>query len=95
VVYPAIQPFYGSEDTQELYAEQAEMETLLNELKAMPSPDDQFMAGIKQLKSMVGDHTRQEESTMFASMRKNLSESDRQQMAMRFKEAKQLLQNQL
>ncbi|WP_035990742.1 hemerythrin domain-containing protein [Leptolyngbya sp. KIOST-1] len=95
VVYPAVQPFYGSDDTQELYAEQAEMENLLNELKAMPSTGDQFMAKIKQLKAMIGDHTRQEESTMFASMRKNLSREDRERMGIRFKESKQSLQSQM
>ncbi|TVQ15091.1 MAG: DNA nickase [Leptolyngbya sp. DLM2.Bin27] len=94
VVYPAVKPFYGS-DTQELYDEQAQMESLLNELKAMPSTGDSFMAKIKQLKSMVGDHTRQEESTMFASMRKNLSKDDLQRMGMQFKEAKQTLQSQI
>ena len=92
VVYPAVQSFYGNDDTQELYDEQADMETLLNEIKAMPSTGDPFIAKIKQLKSMVGDHTRQEESTMFAAMRKNLSSEDRQQLGMQFKESKQSLQ---
>jgi hemerythrin superfamily protein len=94
VVYPAVQPFYGS-DTQELYSEQAEMEILLKEMKAMPAINDAFKAKLKQLKAMIGDHTRQEESTMFASMRKNLSHSDRQRMGVRFKEAKQSLQSEL
>lgn len=94
VVYPAVQPFYGN-DTQELYSEQAEMENLLNELKSMSSTGDEFMAKIKQLKSMIGDHTRQEESTMFASMRKNLSQEDRERMGARFKESKQTLQSQM
>ncbi|PSN16007.1 DNA nickase [filamentous cyanobacterium CCT1] len=95
VVYPAVQSFYGNDDTQELYAEQAEMENLLNEIKSMSSTGDAFMDKIKQLKAMVGDHTRQEESTMFASMRKNLSREDRERMGMRFKESKQKLQSQM
>lgn len=94
VVYPAVQPFYGN-DTQELYSEQAEMETVLNELKAMPSAGDEFMAKLKQLKAMVGDHTRQEESTMFAAIRKNLSSEEQQQLGRRFKESKQSLQSQM
>ncbi|MBE9159797.1 hemerythrin domain-containing protein [Nodosilinea sp. LEGE 06152] len=95
VVYPAVQPFYGNDDTQELYAEQAEMENLLNELKSMPSTGDAFMTKIKQLKGVVVDHTRQEESTMFASMRKNLSQKDREQLGARFKQSKQTLQSQM
>ncbi|HZG38100.1 MAG TPA: hemerythrin domain-containing protein [Nodosilinea sp.] len=94
VVYPAVEPFYG-DDTQELYDETAEIETLLNELKAMPSAGDQFMAKLKQLKAMIGDHTRQEESTMFASMRKNLSSEQREQLGRQFKESKQTFQSQM
>jgi hemerythrin superfamily protein len=95
VVYPAVQPFYGDEDTQELFAEQADMEDLLNELKAMPSTGDEFMAKLKQLKTIMGDHTRQEESTMFAAMRQNFSGENRQQLGTRFKESKQTLQSQM
>ncbi len=95
VVYPAVQSFYGEENTQELYDEQAELESLLKEMKNMDSTGDAFMAKLKQIKSMVGDHTRQEESTMFASMRKNLSDSQRQQMAQQFKESKQKFQSQM
>ncbi|MBD1874424.1 hemerythrin domain-containing protein [Nodosilinea sp. FACHB-131] len=94
VVYPAVQPFYG-DDTQELFDETAEIETILNELKAMPSTGDEFMAKLKELKAMIGDHTRQEESTMFAAIRKNLSSEEQQQLGMRFKETKQSLQNQM
>ncbi|WP_017298383.1 hemerythrin domain-containing protein [Nodosilinea nodulosa] len=95
VVYPVVRPFYGSDNTQELYNEQTAMETLLDDLRAMPALDDLFMAKLKQLKAMVGDHTRQEESTMFAAMRKHLSPSDRQQLGVRFKESKQTLQTQI
>jgi hemerythrin superfamily protein len=94
-VYPTIKSFYGSDDTQELIEEHAEMETLLNEMKNMNSMGDEFMAKLKQLKSIVGDHTRQEESTMFASMRKNLSDDQRMQMTKAFKESKQKLQRQM
>ena len=34
-------------------------------MKAMDSTGEEFMAKLKQLKSILGDHTRQEESTMF------------------------------
>ncbi|MBD2108263.1 hemerythrin domain-containing protein [Nodosilinea sp. FACHB-13] len=94
VVYPAVQPFYG-DDTQELFDETAEIEGILNELKAMPSAGDQFMAKLKELKAMIGDHTRQEESTMFATIRKNMSSEEQQQLGMRFKETKQSLQSQM
>lgn len=95
VVYPAVKSFYNHDDTQELYDEQAEMEGLLNGMKAMQSTGDDFIAKLKQLKSIFGDHTRQEESTLFAAMRKNLSPSQRKEMARQFKASKQKLQNEV
>jgi hemerythrin superfamily protein len=95
VVYPAVRPFYGDSDTKELYDEQAEMDTLLNEMKTMNSTGTEFMAKLKQLKAIVGDHTRQEESTMFTAMRRNLSLSERQVMAKQFKASKQKLQSEV
>lgn len=95
VIYPAVKSFYGQDDTQELYDEQAEMESLLDQMKALASTGDEFMAKLKQLKSMVGDHTRQEESTMFASMRKNMSKDQRQHLAEQFKASKKQLQSQM
>ncbi|MBD1915705.1 MULTISPECIES: hemerythrin domain-containing protein [Cyanophyceae] len=95
VVYPAVQPFYGNEDTQELYDETVEVESVLNELKAMPSTGDQFMAKLKELKAMLGHHIRGEESTMFAAIRKNMSSEEQQQLGMQFKESKQSLQSQM
>ncbi|MGF1568163.1 MAG: hemerythrin domain-containing protein [Nodosilinea sp.] len=95
VVYPTVKSFYGNDNTQELYDEQAQLESLLNEMKAMGSTGDPFMAKVKQLKTMVGDHTRQEESTMFTAMRKNLSEQQQREMGQRFKDSKKQLQAQM
>ncbi|MGB3508634.1 MAG: hemerythrin domain-containing protein [Microcoleaceae cyanobacterium] len=92
VVYPSVRGYYGDSDTQELYDEQAELEKVLNEMKAQEVSSQQFKSNLKKIKEMVGDHTRQEESTMFTSMRKNMSEEQRQEMATKFKEAKKQLQ---
>lgn len=95
VIYPAVRSFYGESDTQELYDEQAELEKILNEIKAMSPSDSSFKDRIRQVKNMVGDHTRQEESSMFAAMRKNMSGGQRQQLAEQFKQSKQRLQSQM
>ncbi|MEQ8975495.1 MAG: hemerythrin domain-containing protein [Coleofasciculus sp. C1-SOL-03] len=94
-VYPQIRSFYGDGDTQELYDEQEQLETILNEMKNLDPTSSEFKSNLKQVKDMIGDHTRQEESTMFASMRKNFSPEQREQMATQFKEAKQKLQSQM
>lgn len=96
VVYPRVRSFYGNENTQELYDEQAEMERRLNGIKALsPSAADEFRSQVKQLMEIVGDHMRQEESTMFAAIDRNLSDSQREQMASDFKAAKARIQQEM
>lgn len=95
VVYPAVQPFYGVENTQELIAEQAEMKQVLNEIRAINPSSPDFNAKVKQLKEAVMDHVRQEESTMFAAIRKNCSEVQQEQMATQFTAAKKTLQTKM
>ncbi|MBD3884351.1 hemerythrin domain-containing protein [Phormidium tenue FACHB-886] len=93
VVYPKVRPFYGDGDTQELYDEQAEMKRMLDEIKAMnPNSADEFRSKIKTLMEAVGDHIRQEESTMFAAIDKNCTTEQKEQMASEFKAAKSKIQ---
>lgn len=70
IVYPRIRSFYGAENTQELYDEQAEWRPMLEEIKAIDpaTSPDLFRSKIKDLIEQVGDHIRQEESTMFAAI---------------------------
>jgi hemerythrin superfamily protein len=97
VVYPAVRSFYS--DTQELYDEQAEMKVVLEELKGMDTSATDFANNFKsrigQLKDMVMDHVRQEENSMFAALRSNCSDDQREQMATQFKSAKAKLQEQM
>lgn len=95
VVYPAVLPFYGKDNTEELYQEQAELKVLLDEIKGVHPGSPEFEAKMKKVKEMVMDHTRQEESTMFAAIRNNLSTQEQEQLATRFKEAKKQLQQKL
>ncbi|MGL5831819.1 MAG: hemerythrin domain-containing protein [Waterburya sp.] len=95
VVYPTVQPFYGEENTQELYDEQAELKTVLSQMKSSNPISPEFKSMLQQVKEMVGDHTRQEESTMFAAIRNNCSTEEQEQLATQFKEAKKQLQTQM
>lgn len=92
VVYPRVRPFYGEHDTQELYDEQAEMKRELDQIKAINPSSPQFKEKIKQLMNVVGDHVRQEESTLFAAIRNNLSSEQSEQLATQFKAAKAKIQ---
>ncbi|MCP6757505.1 MAG: hemerythrin domain-containing protein [Fischerella sp. CENA71] len=92
VVYPRVRSFYGASDTQELYDEQADMKRRLEQIKAIDPSSSQFKDQIRQLMDVVGDHIRQEESTMFAAIRNNLSSNESEQLATQFKAAKQRIQ---
>jgi hemerythrin superfamily protein len=95
VVYPRARSFYGQNDTQELYDEQSEMKQLLEEIKAISPSSSQFKDKVKQLMDVVGDHVRQEESTLFAAIRNNLSTEESEQWATDFKAAKTKIQEKL
>jgi hemerythrin superfamily protein len=95
VVYPAVRPFYGEGDTQELYDEQAEMKQMLEQIKALSPASSEFKDKVRQLMEAVGDHIRQEESTMFAAIRNNLSSDQSEQLATQFKAAKSQIQDQM
>ncbi|MBD1864133.1 MULTISPECIES: hemerythrin domain-containing protein [Trichocoleus] len=96
VVYPKVRPFYGNDDTQELYDEQAEMKRMLDEIKAMnPADADAFRSRIKDLMDAVGDHIRQEESTMFSAIDRNCSTEQKEQLATEFKATKSRIQQEL
>ncbi len=90
VVYPAVRSFYN--DTQELYDEQSEMKRMLEDIKATSPSSAEFKSKVKQLKDVVMDHVRQEESTMFTAIRNNCSSDQSEQMATQFKEAKKQIQ---
>jgi hemerythrin superfamily protein len=95
IVYPRVRSFYGDSDTQELYDEQAEMKQKLDEIKALSPSSSQFKDKVKQLMDAVGDHIRQEESTMFTAIGNNLSHEQEKQMATEFKTAKSQLQQEM
>lgn len=96
IVYPRVRSFYGNDNTQELYDEQAQMKQMLDEIKAIdPASADEFRSKVKQLMDVVGDHIRQEESTMFAAIDKNCSNEHKEQMASEFKAAKSKIQQEM
>jgi hemerythrin superfamily protein len=96
VVYPRVRSFYGDDNTQELYDEQAQMKRMLDEIKAInPANADQFRSKVKQLMDVVGDHIRQEEFTMFQAIDNNCSKEQKEQLATEFKAAKAKIQKEM
>ncbi len=97
VVYPRIRSFYGEDNVQELQNEQAQWKPMLDEIKSIDpaASPDLFRSKIKDLMDQFGDHIRQKESTMFASIDKNCSTQEKEQMASQFKEVKRKAQEEM
>ena len=95
IVYPAVRPYYKDADTQELYDEQAEMKVILKEIKSLDPSSSEFLAKVNQLKDIVMDHVRQEESTFFAAIRDNFSSAQSEQLATQFKQHKSQVQEKM
>lgn len=95
VVYPRVRSFYGEGDTQELYDEQADMKRRLDVIRGINPSAAEFKDQIRQLMDIVMDHVRQEESTLFAGIRNNLSSQQTEQLATEFKAAKSRIQERL
>lgn len=70
---------------------------MLEEIKSIDpaSSTEQFRSKIKNLMDHLGDHIRQEESTMFAAIDKNCSTEEKEQMATEFKKVKERLQQEM
>jgi len=93
VVYPAMRSYYNN--TQELYDEQAQMKQMLEQIKATSPASSEFKDQVRQLAQVVQDHVSEEENDMFAKIRDNFSDQQREQMATQFKSAKSQVQDTL
>lgn len=95
VVYPRVRPFYGDANTQELYDEQARWGRAFEQLRDVSPSAPEFKDRIRRLRDEVTDHVRQEESTMFAAIRNNMSSRETEELATQFKAAKARIQQQM
>ncbi|MBD2091208.1 hemerythrin domain-containing protein [Microcoleus sp. FACHB-1515] len=95
VAYPAVRGKYPDGDLKELYDEQAEMRVIMDELKSTDPASPIFKEKVNQLKNIVMDHVRQEESTYFAAIRDNFSSEESERLATQFKEYKAQLQQEM
>ncbi|MBD2294613.1 hemerythrin domain-containing protein [Anabaena sphaerica FACHB-251] len=95
VVYPRVRPFYGEANTQELYNEQARWGPMFEQLRAISPSAPEFKDRLRQIWDEIGDHVRQEESTMFAAIRNNMSSRETEELATQFKAAKSRIQERM
>jgi hemerythrin superfamily protein len=89
-VYPKVKGFYSN--TQELYDQQTEMKTALEEIKALDPISAEFKSKMMQIKVAVTDHVHQEEGNLFVAILNNCNIEQQEKLATEFKEAKKQLQ---
>ncbi|MDY6783672.1 MAG: DNA nickase [Cyanobacteriota bacterium] len=92
VIYPRVRPFYSESDTQKLLSQQGQLKVILDEMKVLSPTLPAFKERLAQVKGMMDEYTRHEESTMFVAIANNLNSQQQQQLATEFKEAKKQLQ---
>jgi len=65
VIYPALKSAGADWAARELYAEHAQMKTLISELQDIAPDDPLWLEGAKALKKVTYDHIRDEEENLF------------------------------
>lgn len=95
VLYPAVRPFYGDQNTQELYDEQDQMQAVLEQMKSLSPTSSEFNSMLERVEEMVNQHTSEEENQVFGAIRDNCSTEQQEQLATEFKEAKKQLQSKM
>jgi len=65
-----------------------QLKQMLDETKALDPPHLNSKDKVRQIMEVVGDHIRQEESTMFAAIRDNMSSDQSEQLATRSNQLK-------
>ena len=74
VIYPALRQANSAHDADALNAEHGYVKTYLYELENMPSTGPDWLARVRDFRSMIEEHMRMEEEEVFPALKKTLSE---------------------
>jgi hemerythrin-like domain-containing protein len=92
IVYPVLQDNAATvEDSRRLFAEHAEMKTLLYKLEVTATSDARWHGYASDLRRLVERHIRQEEDVVFPHLRTVLSNGDSTTLASKIEREKALL----
>ena len=91
VVYPALREANSAHDADALNAEHGYIKTYLYELENMPKDSPEWLARVRDFRSMIREHMRMEEDEVFPKFRGLLSEEQNAKLsAMMLKEGMKL-----
>ena len=74
VIYPALREANSAHDADALNAEHGYIKTYLYELETMPNDSPEWLARVRDFRSMIQEHMRMEEDEVFPKFRNTLTE---------------------
>ena len=74
VIYPALRQANSAHDADALTTEHGYVKTYLYELENMPKNSPEWLARVRDFRSMIEEHMRMEENEVFPAFRKLLSD---------------------
>ena len=91
VIYPALREANSAHDADALNSEHGYVKTYLYELETMPNDSPEWLARVRDFRSMLQEHMRMEEDQVFPTFRNTLSEEQNARLsAMMTKEGMKL-----
>ena len=74
VIYPALRQANRTEEADDLTSEHGIVKTYLYELETMDNDSPQWLARVRDFRTMIEEHIREEENEIFPGLRAQLSE---------------------
>lgn len=74
VIYPALRQANRTDDADELTSEHGIVKTYLYELETMSKDSAEWLARVRNFRSMIEEHMREEENEVFPALRSQMSE---------------------
>ena len=74
VIYPALRQANETQEADELDSDHGYVKTYLYELETMPNDDPQWIARVRDFRTMIEEHMREEENDIFPRFRSKLSQ---------------------
>ena len=74
VIYPALREANSAHDADALNGEHGYIKTYLYELETMPNASTEWLARVRDFRSMIQEHMRMEEEEVFPKFRDSLTE---------------------
>ena len=81
VIYPALRQANSTHDADALTAEHGYVKTYLYELETMPKNSPEWLARVRDFRSMIEEHIRMEENEVFPAFRKLMSDEQNSRLS--------------